>query len=237
MSSVALAPVDVAAFEARAIALRDDVAALVVNSEATKAQATEALGRIQGFQRDAEAERVRLVRPLNDHVKHVNDVFRRVLAPINEGDRTLRGKVLDYNRRQQQIAADKAAEAERLRLESEARLREAEKAEQQGSGAVAGELLERAVQSEQGAKAAQAEAVLPSRTVRTEAGTSSVKKVWTFRLDNLAQVPVEYMTLDEAKVREAIREAARGWIGGTALFPLQIPGIEIFQEEQLAVRR
>ena len=232
-----LAPVDVGALEARAIALRDDVGALAVESEAAKGQATGVLARIQTFQREAEAERVHLVKPLNDHVKTVNDAFKRILAPVVEADRALRGKVLDYNRAQQRIAADKAAEAERLRLEADARLREAEKAEAAGSPAVAEQLLDRAVQSEQSAKVAQAEAVRPSTTMRTEAGTSSVKRVWTFRLIALAQVPIEYLVLDEVKVREALRQAARIWSGSPSPFPLEIQGLEILQEEQLAVRR
>ena len=233
----ALAPVDVGALEARAIALRDDVGALAIDSEAAKGQATGVLARIQTFQREAEAERVRLVKPQNDHVKAVNDAFKRVLAPVAEADRTLRSKVLDYHRRQQQIAADKAAEAERLRLESAARLKHAEVAEASGNSGVAEQLLDGAVASETAATAAQAEAVRPSTTMRTEAGTSSVKRVWTFRLIALAQVPIEYLVLDEVKVREALRQAARIWSGSPSPFPLEIQGLEILQEEQLAVRR
>lgn len=220
-----LAPVDVAALEARARALRDDVGALVVASEAGKVAATDVLARIQTFQREAESERVRLVRPLNDHVKVVNDAFKRVLAPVVEADRALRDKVLAYNREQQRLAAEKAAEAETLRLQSAARLKEAEKAEAKGETGVAEQLLTGAVASEQGAKAAQAEAVLPSRHVVTGAGSSTVRKEWTFRVVEPAQVPREYLVLDERRVREAIRSGVRA-----------IAGLEIFQEEKLAVR-
>jgi len=222
----ALATVDVAALEARAIALRDDVGALAVDSEVATRQATGVLTRIQTFQRDAEAERVRLVKPLNDHVKVVNDAFKRILAPVQEADRALRQKLLGYTRQQQQLAAQKAAEAEAARLESEARLREAERLEAAGKPVVAEQMLEKAVESEAVAKAAQVEAVRPPTTVRTEAGTSSVKRVWTFRLVNLDMVPTEYVTLDEGRVREALRQGVR-----------EIPGLEIFQDEQLAVRR
>lgn len=221
----ALAPVDVAALEARARALRDDVGALVVASEAGKVAATDVLARIQTFQREAESERVRLVRPLNDHVKLVNDAFKRVLRPVDEADRALRDKVLAYNREQQRLAAQKAAEAEALRFQSAARLQEAEKAEAKGETGVAEQLLTGAVASEQGAKAAQAEAVLPSRHVVTGAGSSTVRKEWTFTVTDRAQVPREYLILDERRVREAIR-------GGVRV----IPGLDIFQEEKLAVR-
>ena len=221
----ALATVDVAPIEARARALRDDVGALVVVSEADKIQATDVLARIQTFQREAESERVRLVRPLNDHVKLVNDAFKRVLTPVNEADRALRDKVLAYNREQQRIAAQKAAEAESLRLQSAARLQEAEKAEASGQTGVADQLLTGAVASEQDAKAAQAEAVLPSRHVVAGAGSSTVRKEWTFTVLNLDMVPNEYKVLSDTKVREAIRHGVRA-----------IPGLEIFQEEKLAVR-
>jgi len=211
---------------ANAIAFRDRALALVVDSEDAKAKATNLLAGIAQIQSVAEAERVKLVRPYNDFVKGINALFRDALAPLVEADGTLRRRVIDFNREQTRKAAEAAAAAEAERIRSEALLKEAEKAERAGQGAVAGELLERAVASETGAKVAQAEAVLPSKTVRTDAGSSTVKKVWTFHLVNLDAVPTEYLVLDEAKVRDAIRAGVRA-----------IPGLEILQEEQLAVRR
>lgn len=216
---------------------RANAVALVVDSEEGKGKATNLLAGIAQVQSAAERERVTLVKPHNDLVKGINELFRTALAPLIEADSTLRRRVLEFNREQTRKAAEAAAAAEAERIRAEALLKEAEKAERAGEGAVAGELLERAVASEIGAKAAQAEAVLPSRTVRTDGGMSTVKKVWTFRLVSLDQVPVEYLALNETRVRDAIREAVRIWPGGGAPLALQIRGLEIVQDEQLAVRR
>ena len=55
-------------------------------------------------------------------------------------------------------------------------------------------------------------------------GASAVQKRWTFKVLDLAQVPREYLELDQVAVNAAIRNGAR-----------DIPGLEIFQAEKLAV--
>lgn len=56
------------------------------------------------------------------------------------------------------------------------------------------------------------------------AGTVQSRLVWTFKIADKLKVPSEYLIVDEKKVREAIRNGIR-----------EIEGIEIYQEEKLAV--
>ena len=63
------------------------------------------------------------------------------------------------------------------------------------------------------------------KTIKSAGATTTVKKVWTFKLDSLNDVPREYLILDTARVREAIREGKR-----------EIPGISIFQVDSLSIR-
>jgi len=54
--------------------------------------------------------------------------------------------------------------------------------------------------------------------------TTTIVKRWTFEILNLKDVPRDYLILDNAKVREAIRNGIR-----------EIPGLRIYQEEGLRI--
>lgn len=210
----------------RAAAIYAEAEALTVDSEEAKGLAVTLLSRISRIKADAELRRTALVKPQNDHVKAINGLFRDVLAPVEKADGLTRGKMLTFTREQERRAVEAAAAAQRQRLEMEARLKEAERAEAAGHVGVAEQLLEGAVSAEQGAKAAQAQAVLPPKTTATAVGAATVSKVWRFKVLDLEQVPRAYMTLNETAVREAIRTGAR-----------EIAGLEIYQDESLSVRR
>jgi hypothetical protein len=65
----------------------------------------------------------------------------------------------------------------------------------------------------------------PSSSIKTVTGTASIKKVWTFEVENINEVPREYFSIDEKKIREAISSGKR-----------EISGVRIFQESQVAIR-
>ena len=71
------------------------------------------------------------------------------------------------------------------------------------------------------------EPALPQKQAptRTEGGSASIKKVWTWKLIDKAMVPDEYKALDAVAINTAIRAAVRS-----------IAGIEIFQEEKTVFR-
>src|SRR3990167_1370583 len=135
------------------------------------------------------AARVALVKPLNDDVRKFNAAFEEALQPVVQADRDLRRKMLDYDTAERRLAAEAAARAERERLEAEAMLVEAERAEAAGKGAVAEQLLGTAVAREESAKVAATQAVAPPKTVAFGAGTATVRKVWTFKVLDVETVP------------------------------------------------
>lgn len=214
-------------YRQRAVAVRDEANALVIDTAERKTEATAFLGRVARLQKDAEAKRTELVKPHNDYVKGVNDLFRQTLGPVFDADRTVRGKVLQFDVDQRRKAAAAAAQAERERLEAEALLQEAEKAETAGDARVAEGLLSTAVAREQAAKVAAVQAAPIAKTTRDAdtGAAATVRKTWAFKVVDLAQVPRSYFVLDESLVREAIRQGVR-----------QIPGLEIFEQESLSVR-
>lgn len=212
-------------YRARAVAIRDEARALAVESPETKARAVDFLGRLARLKRDAEAHRVDLVKPLNDHVRKVNGLFTEVLGPVDEADRLVRQKMLTFDQEERRRAAEAAARAEREQLEAEALLKEAERAEAAGRAGVAESLLTTAVAREETAKVAATQAVAPPKTVAAGAGVVTVRQFWTFKAIDLGQVPREYLELNEARVRKAILAGVR-----------EIPGLKVFQTESLSVR-
>lgn len=63
------------------------------------------------------------------------------------------------------------------------------------------------------------------KTTFNSIGAVSAKKVWTWKISDINKVPREHMILDEKKINALVRAGIR-----------DIPGIEIYQQEKLAVR-
>ena len=145
--------------------------------------------------------------------------------------RKLQAEADEMNRR--------AVEEARLRVEAEQKIkREKEEAEARERGAKRAELaaLEEKAEEERQAALKRAEEdaakiaiVAPTvvqpvvqeapRVTRTELGSASQRKVWTFEVVNEAEVPREYLMVDEKKVRDSVRMGTRN-----------IEGIRIFEE-------
>lgn len=61
--------------------------------------------------------------------------------------------------------------------------------------------------------------------INQSSNNSTVRKVLTFRINDLSKVPVEFIQLNEIAVRNAIRAGAR-----------EIAGLDIYQECQVAIK-
>jgi len=61
---------------------------------------------------------------------------------------------------------------------------------------------------------------------RTESGASAhLRKTWTFEVEDLSMVSIEYLMIDTVKVNAAIKAGLRG-----------LPGLRIFQKEDMVIR-
>lgn len=101
---------------------------IIAEAQATEVQtpeqaqlATEFLSQIAAIKRQDESARKTLVKPLNDHVKMINDRFKRRSVPLDEADQIVRGKVLAYETEQQRLRAQEQARLDRERREAEAK--------------------------------------------------------------------------------------------------------------------
>lgn len=205
-----------------------EIGDLEVISPTAKTAAVNLLSAIQRVKGDAEHARLGFVEPLKKYTAGVDKLFRETLAPLLLADGQLRQKVIAYDSEQRALAAEMAAREEAERLRSEALLRQAERAEAKGETVVAGQLLDQAATADTNATTAAAAIVPPPpKTFSTPFGARATSRtVMDFEITNLAEIPREYLILDEARVR---REIASGVLR-------QLDGLRIFERQALSVR-
>jgi len=145
--------------------------------------------------------------------------------------RKLDAEVAEANRKAQAEARARVEEEQRIKRqeeEFEARKRGAKvaemkaiaiKAEEERCDAIAKAMTEAAKNAVTAPTViAPVVADIP-RVTRTEAGSASQRKNWVFEIVNEAEVPREYLQVDEKKVRDSVRMGTR-----------EITGIRIFEE-------
>lgn len=110
-----------------AFALVAEAAPLVEVREDNLHDASEALARCAAILKDAEAMRVRMTKPLLDHKKFLDGVFKESVAPVQELSDKLRAAITRYNteREREREEKERLARAELMRR---AKAREAENA-------------------------------------------------------------------------------------------------------------
>lgn len=122
MTGAALAPTEqatVGAVAQEATSVLNQARAMRVQIPAEAQAATEFLAHVATAKSRGEKARKFLVKPLNDHVKAINDEFKRTAAPLEEADQLVRDKLLAFTRDEEQRVA-----AEQARLDSERRAEE-----------------------------------------------------------------------------------------------------------------
>lgn len=171
-------------------------ALLQVTNEAESIEAGRMLVQLKSWKAQVEQKRQFFTRPLKEHVKRIEAMFKPVVERLDEADGVIRGKVLNYR-----------AEAEKNAREAQARLMEqAEAAQQEGNSDAALALATEAT-----------EAVNTQKTMLLDEGSMQVKKVWDFEVEDYAAIPREFFSFDEKKVRLAIRAGQRD-IAGLRIF-------------------
>ena len=145
---------------------------------------------------------------------------KRRMGPVEDAERIVRGKVgtyLDEKERRRREAEKKLQEQAR-KDEEKRKLDEALALEEEGKTEEAEAVIEEPVEAPA--------VVVPDTTPKVE-GISKPRKVWKFRIKDAAQVPAQYMKVDEVKLGGVVR-ATKG--------TLKIPGVEIYSESVFAVQ-
>ncbi len=179
---------EVTALYQKGVDLHTYAKTLVITSDEDIKLATSDLSIIAGVKKAIETLRQGYVKPINDHLKAVNNAFKEFTEPLTEADSLFRGKVLGYR-----------AEQERIRMEQERinDLRmEAAKAEMELQGEITETVDLMPVQRE-----------APNR-YRTDAGLLGTSKKWNFEVEDFALLPDEYKLPDATKIRKVIQAGA-----------------------------
>lgn len=121
--------------EQQVAAVVDAAHAIEVRNAAEQEAAVEFLAVAARERKNAEAARTKLVKPLNDHVKMINETFKPKTTALDEASQVVKQKVLVYRAEQEELRKEaqarldaeraelaRAAEEERRRREDEARI-------------------------------------------------------------------------------------------------------------------
>lgn len=184
--------------------------AVVITGDAAVAEATDILSWIARAKKQVEEKRRFFVKPLQDQVASINQLFKGLVAPLEQADKTLRDKILHYRQEQERL---RRAEMERLRkLQEKEQKRLERQAAKTGGPPPPPPVMPVAVEAQ-------------AKTVRGDMGTVSARMVWDFEIVDPSKVPNEYRVINEKAIRAAVKAGVRS-----------LPGVRIFQREELSVR-
>jgi hypothetical protein len=158
--------------------------------------------------KEIESARKDIVGPYNDFVSAVNRLAKDCSGPLAQVEMILKKKINEFETRQRlELAkAQEAARKEAARIQAEI----------DANAAAAGVPAPVVVAP-----------VLPEApaAIRTEEGSASQRKEWTFEVVDPQEVPREYLLVDERAIRDAVRRGIR-----------QIPGVNIFEHTKTVFR-
>ncbi len=213
---------------------RDDLAQrAAVIAIVTSDSELETAGRLQTeitrLLKDLEAARMALTRPLDNLKKQLTAQEKELAA-------TLEAELFRLKKLNSEYATKKAAEAEAAQKRAEAeRLAQAERemAAQQSQAQKAASLFGAgAVFTGAPAPAAAAVPVQPAEPIPQGPRTSSnaFVETWQFQITDSSQVPRQFMTIDETKIRAWLKsQKALGY----DIQALCVPGLHFYKETQV----
>jgi len=176
-----------------------------VNNEQDKAMVSASIKEGKELIRKVGAARKAITTPLQEQIKHWIAKEKELLQPVENAIGKADKQVRAFN--------DRIAEQQRQMLESIARAEAAQRKETQE------------VTNPEEAEQVRQAFDFQRQVAQAQHQTDGVRQVWSFALEDLSQVPREYLVLDEKKVRQAIRAGERN-----------IPGLSVFLQQQTVYR-
>lgn len=199
--------------------------AIVVNDAVSYDNTVLFLKEIAQKKKDFKAQRDKYVKPMKDSIKAIDEKLQEPIKTLEKIDcivrQTLNNYLAEVNRREQERLA-----LEKKKAEEEA-LRKMEELEQTKSHTgeydeVTQKAIERTIDHEQNKIV---EATTKQEKINLSTNGASVSMVWDFEIIDKAQIPLEFLKVDETAIRNAIRAGERN-----------INGVKIFQKPQLSLR-
>ena len=171
-----------------------------VSDEGDKLIVASAIREGKQLLKQVSAARKAMTTPLQEEVRRWIAKEKEVIAPIEEAIQKADDLIQQFNA---EVIARQKALLEEIAQEEQARLQ----------------------QENSDAEQIQQESQFKRQIAVAQHSTEGIRNIWTFEVENLLQVPMEYLMLDSQKVKEAIRSGERS-----------IPGLSIFQKQQTVYR-
>lgn len=199
--------IDLTQWNALSIKAERIAEAIEVSDDSQEQMAIDSLSDIKKFQKQVEEARKSEVDPFNKLVKRVNDIFRPIGEGLSKSEEIIKNKIKDWR-----ILKEKIRQAEEKKRMEEYQKKVAEE------------------QAKAKKEEREAEIIAPPPTVIPTTtpgivGSASNRKVWKFEVIDEAKIPKQYFTLDETKIRTAVRSGVR-----------EIEGVRIYEDFEIAVR-
>lgn len=191
------ASTEVMPFYTEALRLQEFAEQRVITTAEDIKPATDDLSIISKVKKALEEKRREYLQPLQSQVKTINDAFKFLMQPIEQADQITRGKILGFQKAQEDIRK----EQERIN----ALRTEAAESEMQ----LTGELSESVNLIEVSPEA-------PKR-VHTEMGTVGQRMIWKWEVTDFSAVPDDLKVIDAGKVTKLVK-AGIGSIAGIRIY-------------------
>ena len=168
---------------------------------------TDDLSMMRKLKKALETSRTDYVKPLNDEVAAINQLYKDISGPLAIADRSLEAKMIAWQRAEILRIETERAEALLIQVQAETVVNE-----------VTGEVIEAEVET-------PAIPDMPNKIQRGQVGSSSLKEVPKFIVEKPELVPDEFKVIDEKAIARQVKAGRR-----------EIPGVKIWMESGLNVR-
>jgi len=196
---------------------------LVIVDDKSLSTAVDIVKGVKEKFKELEDRRKELVKPLNDDVAIINTEFKNFTNQLTEIEKDLKIGIGNYNQKKEQERVEEQRKLDLAKQKEQEKLDkqfEKQKQKLKDKGVNTSVLVAPTVDDD------AFKAKDTGKTFTTNSGASVTnKKVWTFRVVDLAKVPREFLVLDEKKVRDAIKADVRF-----------VDGLEIFQDTITSIK-
>ena len=179
-------------------------AQITVKSDGDLVEASEWLAKFRKKRKEIEEQFEVPIKGLKGEVKQLQEQRDKLTTPLSVAENKLAVEILGYRQAQQRRAAEAQA---KLNAQHE---RKVEKAIEKGK-----DISE---------IAPPVQVAAPAKSIQTEAGGVTARKVKKFKIADEGLIPDQYWMLDEAKIGKAVRAG------------IEVPGVTVWEEETLSVR-
>jgi hypothetical protein len=199
---------------------------VTIDNNEQRGNAVELGKKLNGLKKDLDNERLNQTRPIEAAADEIRDYYKPITGTCETMVKTLKDAILKFDQEERR-KAEEAARIARLKAEEEARKERerlaklAEKQMEQNRFEKAEETINRMEE----VAPVVAPVIMPQ--IQKQKGEST-RKIWKFRVIDEKLIPREYLTRDDKKIQGVVNSLKSD---------ANIPGIEVYFEESLALGR